>query len=105
MSRYPSRTDRVLFWAMFGGAAVYCLYGAIVGDLYFVGKSGRGAHLQGTAAWCLTAFVVLLGAGVWVREFSSISPRHRTDLAMLLFLVGFAVLALGWHHASHSALP
>ena len=105
MNKHSSRAARVAFGAIFGGAAAYCFYGAVVDDLYFVGRSGRGAHLHGITAWCLTSFVVLLGAGVWVREFSNVSSRHRTDVEMVLFLMGFAVLALGWLYASHSASP
>jgi hypothetical protein len=99
VNKHPSRTDRVLFWAVFGTAATYCFHGAVVDDLYFVGRSGRGAHLHGTAAWCLTAFVVLMGTGVWVREFSNISSRYRRRLEMLSYLVGFAVLTIGWRYA------
>jgi hypothetical protein len=104
MNKDSSRAARVAFWAVFGGAAAYCFYGAVVDDLYFVGRS-RSAHLHGVAAWSLTSFVVLLGAGVWVREFSNISSRHRTDVEMLLYLMGFVVLAVGWRYASHSASP
>ena len=96
MNKNSSRIDFVLFCVVFGVPIAYCFYGAAVGDLYFIGKSGRGAHLLRFQAWCLTVFIVLMGAGVWVREFSDILPRYRTKLELLLFLAGFAVLIFGW---------
>jgi hypothetical protein len=96
---YPSRGYQAIFWLVFGGALAYCVYGLIAGDLYFVGKSGRGAHLHGVPAWCFTAFVTFLGAGVWMREFSTISSRYRTRFEILFLVSGFFLLVLGWNYS------
>ena len=102
MNKNSSRIDFVLFCVVFGLLIAYCFYGAAIGNLYFVGKSGESAFLHGLQAWCLTFFISLLGAGVWVREFSDTSSRYRTKLELLLFLAGFAVLIFGWSYIPHT---
>jgi hypothetical protein len=102
MSRNSSRIDLVVHGIIFGAAIAYCVYGVVVDDLIIFNKRGEINHLHGIQAWCLTLFIILLNAGVWVREFSDTSSRYRTKLEMLLFLAGFAVLFFGWSYKLHT---
>ena len=105
MHNHFSQTDRFIFWAVFGSLIAYCLYGSIINNLLFIGKNGQVAHLHGITAWCLTAFFVLLGAGVWVRDFSKTLGRYRTKLEFFLLFASFAVLYLGWVYVPYNASP
>jgi hypothetical protein len=62
MSRSPIVTGVVL-----GGLFMYCLHGAIVGDLAIHLRNGPDVHLHGLAAWLVTLAPVLIAAALSLR--------------------------------------
>ena len=77
---------------------IYCLHGAIVGDLYF--PAGRGlaeVHLKGLNAWLYCIAPVLIYFSVLVRAevFSDLNINRPVLVSRIMFWLGFALLAIG----------
>src|SRR6267378_3042681 len=100
MSRSPIVTGVVL-----GALFMYCLHGAIVGDLAIYSRNGPDIHLHGLAAWLVTLSPVLISASLSVRggliEFSSASARRTTELALMIAGGALFVLFVGLQIGSH----
>jgi len=97
MPRPASRADEIVLAAVFGAAILYCLYGAITGDLFFPGRRGPGSHLHGEAAWLATAAPVLIYAGLLVRigRIPIRGDRMELTVETLLILLGIVLLYCG----------
>jgi hypothetical protein len=94
LRRKHSKTDEVVLVGLGILAGAYCLFGAIIDDVY-VGP-GR-PHLHGFRAWSVTLAVLLCIWAVWVRELSrTTSTRRKTRHEMLLLAMAFYVYIAGY---------
>lgn len=100
-----SRAGVALTLLVFAALAAYCVYGAVIGDLYVPSRRGPGASLRGVAAWLVAAAPVALGAALAVRggvfEFRAKRAQVATELALLV--VGVALLLGGLRLGSRCA--
>ena len=93
----PRGLSRFNFWliaAVFGGAACYCLVGAILGHLYVPNRfHSYDAILSGPAAWSLLFGVLALWSSVLVRAQEIYVPtRRRVFWEFFLLALGLAFL-------------
>jgi hypothetical protein len=83
MSRSP-----IVAGIALGALFIYCLHGAMVGDLAIYFRDGPGVHLHGLAAWLVTLSPTLIGASLSIRygliEVSSDNARKATELALMI---------------------
>jgi hypothetical protein len=70
-----------------GALFLYCLNGAIFGDLVFYVRNGPNVHLHGLTAWLVTLAPVLVAAAFSVRaggfEFSD-TTRRAAQLGLMI---------------------
>jgi small basic protein len=96
MNRSASYANWLITIALFGGAALYCLVGAIRGRLFLPHRHSYGAdvYLSGLAAWSVVTAVAMLWLGVSIRMglLPQLSPKARTTIEMLLLVTGVALL-------------
>jgi hypothetical protein len=93
-----SPIDQIALIAIFGGAFLYFLYGALVGDLFIPYKYGDdGLHLKGLPAWMLVVSQPLFYASILVRyDFLQLPERRLTQcLEVFLLLAGLSAFAGG----------
>jgi hypothetical protein len=80
------------------GLFLYCLCGAVAGDLVIYSRNGPVTHFHGLAAWLVTLSLVLVCASfsLFARliEFSSDNTRGATGLALLIPAALFALVSL-----------
>jgi hypothetical protein len=90
-----TRFELWLCVAVFGGAACYCLIGAISGHLYMPNRYHRfDAILSGPAAWALFFSVLGFWLAVMVREQVIFVPtKRRVFWEFLLLMFGLGLLA------------
>jgi hypothetical protein len=95
MARGTSKRGLLLLCALFGGAALYCLLGALRGRL-FVGSRfpGHDAVLSGIAAWALFLAVLLLWLGIAVRlGFTPLPIKRRVFWELVFLVMGIVLVA------------
>lgn len=95
MHRTLRTRDRILIIGLFGAVIAYCVYGAIVGDLYIPYRRGEGGiYFSGYNAWMIAAapLLILLGILVREREIGEFADRTRTVVEITLIFVGLALL-------------
>jgi hypothetical protein len=87
-----------------GGLFMYCVQGALVGDLVIHLRNSPDVHLHGLAAWLDTLVPVLISAALSVRggliEFSSDTARRATELALLIGAGALFVVVPGLQRGS-----
>ena len=93
MRRKHSKGDEIVSLGVAIVAGGYCLFGAIIGDLY----AGPGRpHLHGVRAWSVTIAVLLCIWAVYVRDHSRMTSTRRKDRhEMLLFAMAVYVYIAG----------
>lgn len=87
--------NRLVIWALFGSLTAYCVYGAVVGDLYIPNRRSEGGmHLSGLPAWVFSVCPFSMLFSLLVREgmFDSLKPRMRTTLEFALLFIGIGSL-------------
>jgi hypothetical protein len=96
MERSTSRFDWFLLCAMFGVAALYCLYGALRHRLFIPSRypHSHDIALSGVAAWAFLSGVIAVWFGVAVRlGFPALPRKRRLFCEFLLLALGIVLLA------------
>lgn len=91
--------EHVLLVALFGGAFLYLLVGAITADLFIPGRRGPGVVMSGIPAWLLVIAPPLWYSGILVRHqnlWPELSPKHRTIVELSLLAAGVCSMLLGF---------
>jgi hypothetical protein len=98
--------DRIIIIGVFGSVISYCVWGAIVGDLYVPARRGQGGvHFSGYNAWLLALAPLLMMLGILVREreLGEFSDRMRTVVELGLLITGVGLLFVP--HGVHTNCP
>jgi hypothetical protein len=92
-----TRSEQVIAAVLFGLVFLYCLCGAVTGDLYLPTRRGNGAHLHGPSAWLVTLAPALIYCGLLIRAgtLQFPSPRIQGACELLLLFGGVASLCFG----------
>lgn len=99
LDRPLQRHEHVLLAALFGGAFLYLLLGAIEGELIIPSRRGPDVVMSGMPAWLLVTMPLLFYIGILVRHqnlLPQLSPGHRTVVELSFLWAGICAALLSF---------
>jgi hypothetical protein len=96
--------EHLLTAVLFGSIALYCIHGALMGDLYIPNRHSEGVHLYGMSAWLITGSPIAFYLALLIRAgFVSIRSGGLQFFVELLLLIAGISLIIGSVHLQRNS--